>query len=107
MKTKSITYSKVFSLGNYENEKIGVEIEIQDGDDVQKAIQDARQFVEFNHKLNGFNSELAQCEHVIKNPDDFTGMQVKRAQDRMSQIQDAINNGVRLLSQPDNDDLPM
>lgn len=98
MKTKSITYSKVFSLGNYENEKIGVEIEIQDGDDVQKAIQDARQFVEFNHKLNGFNSELSQCEHVISNPDDFTGTQVKRAQDRIKQIQDAIDNGIKLLN---------
>jgi len=98
MKTKTVSYSKVFSLGNYENEKIGVEIEIQEGDDVQKAIQDARQFVEFNHKLNGFNTELSQCEHVISNPDDFTGMQVKRAQDRMSQIQDAIQNGVKLLS---------
>ena len=60
MKTKIVSYSKVFSLGNYENEKIGVEIEIQDGDDVQKAIQEARNFVEFNHKVNGFVNEMSQ-----------------------------------------------
>lgn len=29
MQIKTISYTKVFSLGNYENEKIGVEIEIQ------------------------------------------------------------------------------
>ena len=60
MKVKTVTYSKVFSLGNYENEKIGTEIEIQEGDDVQKAIQKAREFVEYNHKLNGLVSELDQ-----------------------------------------------
>lgn len=106
MKTKNVTYSKVFSLGNYENEKIGVEIEIQDGDDVQKAIQEARKFVEFNHKLNGLTSELSQCEHVVKNPDDFTGSQLKRAQDRISQINDAISHGQRLLLSAKEDDLP-
>jgi hypothetical protein len=98
MKTTSINYSKVFSLGNYENEKIGVEIEIQEGDDVQKAIQSARQFVEFNHKLNGLNSELEQCRHVVDNPDDFTGTQVKRAKQRMDEINERIDAGLRLLN---------
>lgn len=85
MKTKTIQYHKVFNLGGYENEKIGVEIEVQENDDVQKVIQQARQFVEFNHKLNGLSSELSQCEHVVSNPDDFTGTQVKRARERMEQ----------------------
>lgn len=99
MKTKSVTYSKVFSLGNYENEKIGVEIEIQEGDEVQKAIQEARQFVEFNHKLNGFQSELSQCEHVVNHPDDFTGRQVENARKRIQEIENAINTGTKLLSE--------
>ncbi|HEY3406453.1 MAG TPA: hypothetical protein VGK59_23860 [Ohtaekwangia sp.] len=98
MKTIQIHYSKVFSLGNYENEKIGVEIEIQEGDDVQKAIQQARQFVEFNHKLNGLNLEFEQCERVVNNPDDFTGQQVKRAKERMEQIHNSISEGTKLLN---------
>lgn len=97
MKTTKISYSKVFSLGNYENEKLGVEIEIQEGDDVQKAIQQARQFVEYNHKLNGLSSELSQCEHVVNNPEDFTGAQVRRAKERMEQIHDTIAKGSQLL----------
>ena len=28
MKVKTVSYSKVFSLGNYENEKLGVEFDI-------------------------------------------------------------------------------
>lgn len=97
MKIKTIIYHKVFSLGNYENEKIGTEIEIEDGDDINSVIQKAREYVEFNHKLNGLSSELAQCEHVVSNPDDFTGNQVKRARERMEQIHEQIQKGSQLL----------
>lgn len=97
MKVKTIQYHKVFSLGNYENEKIGTEIEIEEGDDIQKVIQRAREFVEYNHKLNGLASELQQCERVANNPDDFTGQQVKRAKERIEQIHEAITTGNQLL----------
>lgn len=98
MKTTSIHYSKVFSLGNYENEKIGVDIEIQEGDNIQTAIQEARSFVEFNHKLNGFQSELSQVEHIIQNPDEFTGRQVSNARQRRDEILNKINEGTKLLA---------
>lgn len=98
MKTKTISYSKVFPLGGYSNEKIGVEIEIEAGDDVQKAIQEARQFVEFNHQVNGLITEMEQCERVMQNPDDFTGSQVKRAAERMEIIRNQMLTGKKLLS---------
>lgn len=97
MKVKTVSYSKVFSLGNYENEKLGVEFEIAEGDDVQKAMQKAREFVEFNHKLNGVVNEQTQCEHVISNPDDFTGTQVRRAKERLEQISEILTSGQQLL----------
>lgn len=99
MKTSNIHYSKVFSLGNYENEKIGVDIEVQEGDDIQKVIQQARQFVEFNHQLNGIQSDIEQCDRVINNPDDFTGSQLRSAYARRSELQEKIRNGVNLLAQ--------
>ena len=99
MQVKSVSYSKVFSLGNYENEKLGVEFEIAEGDDVQKAMQKAREFVEFNHKLNGIVKEQDQCEHVVMNPDDFTGAQVRRAKDRLDQINEILTKGQQLLLQ--------
>ncbi|HQN17435.1 MAG TPA: hypothetical protein PLC90_13915 [Bacteroidales bacterium] len=97
MKVKTISYSKVFSLGNYENEKIGTEIEVEETDDIQKVIQKAREFVEYNHKLNGFVSELDQCQRVINNPDDFTGSQVRHTKERADQICEAINKGNQLM----------
>lgn len=99
MKVKSVSYSKVFSLGNYENEKLGVEFEIADGDDVQKAMQKAREFVEFNHKLNGVVNEQAQQEYIINNPDEFTGNQVRRAKERIEQINEVLTKGQTLLLQ--------
>lgn len=98
MKVKTVSYSKVFSLGNYENEKLGVEIEISDGDDVQSAMQKARNFVEFNHQVNGLVTEQQQCEHIMNNADDFTGNQVKKAKERVTEINDQLQKGVRLLA---------
>jgi len=98
MIVKTVTYSKVFSLGNFENEKIGTEVEITSGDDVQSVIQKAREFVEFNHKLNGYHNEIAQCEHVMNNPDDFTGSQIKRATETWHRLNNAIADGTKLLS---------
>lgn len=103
MNVKTVTYSKVFPLGGYSNEKIGVEIEVGETDDVQKVMQQARQFVEYNHKLNGFHNELSEMEHIISNPDDFTGTQLKRARQRMEEISNAIQAGQKLLTGPDAD----
>jgi hypothetical protein len=97
MKTSKVIYQKVFSLGNYENEKIGVELEVDAGDDVNKVIQRARQFVEFNHKVNGFVREVEQCEHIIMNPDDFTGSQVRQARERKERLEKMMADGQQLL----------
>jgi len=47
MEFTAITYSKVFSLGNYENEKIGVEVKLTSEDNPVLAMKEAKQFVEF------------------------------------------------------------
>lgn len=98
MQPKTVSYSKVFSLGNYENEKIGVEIEMQPGDDPQTAIQQARNFVEFNHRVNGLISRKDEAERIINNPGDFTGNQIDRARKVLDQIDLELNEGKRLLT---------
>lgn len=97
MKVKTVTYSKVFSLGNFQNEKIGTEIEITEGDNVQTVIQKAREFVEYNHKLNGVITELNQAQHVVDNADNFTGAQVKKAQETINRINEMLEKGKQLL----------
>ena len=118
MNPKTITYSKVFSLGNYENEKIGVEIELQPGEDPQVAIQQARNFVEFNHKVNGLISKLEEANHVVQNPDNFTGRQINQAKEVIERINKEIEAGQHTLApkgnspadipnSPNFDDLPL
>ena len=52
MKTVSVSYQKVFPLGSYINEKIGVEIELEerDGNDALAALDRAKDIVETFHK---------------------------------------------------------
>lgn len=46
MKIKSIEYSRVFSLGNYENKKVGIIVDIEKDEDPEEAYNKAFEFVE-------------------------------------------------------------
>ena len=65
MKVKTISYAKVFPLAAYVNEKIGVEIELDDNDNYDKTFLTAKNLVEKFHKDN--NPQLEYGE-IIKFP---------------------------------------
>lgn len=46
MKATKITYQRCFNLGDYENEVIGVEVEIEEGEKFKDALDNARKCVE-------------------------------------------------------------
>lgn len=50
MNISKVTYSKVFPLGAYTNERIGAEIDLQVGDDPKQALSDAKRLVEEFHR---------------------------------------------------------
>jgi N-acetylmuramoyl-L-alanine amidase CwlA len=52
MKVKTISYAKVFPLAAYVNEKIGVEIELDETDDWEETFSLAKRMVEKFHKDN-------------------------------------------------------
>lgn len=52
MKLKTISYAKVFPLAAYVNEKIGVEIELDEHDDWEENFSLAKRMVEKFHKDN-------------------------------------------------------
>lgn len=52
MKVTKVLYQKVFPLGQYTNEKIGVEIDLSAGDDENIAFSYARMIVDKWHKEN-------------------------------------------------------
>lgn len=45
MRATTITYKRVHNLGNYENEQIGIEIALEDGEKAEEALRLARVFV--------------------------------------------------------------
>ena len=59
MKVKKILYEKLFNLGNFENEKIGIEIEVEGNEEARDALNKPKIFVE----LKGYN---CQKEREIK-----------------------------------------
>ncbi|MFN0276780.1 MAG: hypothetical protein ACKVPJ_13620 [Chitinophagales bacterium] len=79
MKITSISYSKVFNLGNYSNEKIGVEIEISEVDDPVACHLEAVKYVEKAHLFQQQLPKYTTALKVIKDTDNYTGFQRKDA----------------------------
>lgn len=74
---KEIMYSKVFNLGDYENEKIGVVMSIAEGEDPRKVIDDAKAYVELSSSRGREKIEKAQA--IVANPSHYTGIAVGNA----------------------------
>lgn len=58
MKVKTVAFRRIKNLGNYENEALEVEIELEDGDTVARAASVARDIVDGN--LYGDKAKLAR-----------------------------------------------
>lgn len=82
MEVKKVEYSRLYSLGNFEHERISVEIALQDGETPHQALERAREFVKKEHefKIPPTEAAIASARKIIENPDAYTGYQVKEAQ---------------------------
>jgi uncharacterized protein YfaT (DUF1175 family) len=98
MKTKTVTYQKVFNLGDYSNEKIGVDLEIEEGDSVQDAVNKARDFVENQHQLNKKKGNYLQACSIIENTADYTGRQIEQARQFKSEYEAMLTDTPKLLN---------
>lgn len=88
MKTKEVRYEKCFNLGNYENEKIGVTVEVEEGDNIQDIIEQSRNYV--NLQSSVFKNEVEEKEHIVSHPEDFTGRQVEAAKEFLSKAKSLL-----------------
>jgi hypothetical protein len=94
MKVKTILYQKVFSLPNFQNEKIGIEIELEDNEKASDVIEKAKVWAERVHLGHqNISQEVLNAKAILADSDHYTGKQVKDAQ----AIIDKFNEG---------DDLP-
>lgn len=81
MKIETIQYQKTFNLGNYSNEKIGVEIKVGDGEDPLDAFAEAKKLVEKSHKFFQEMPYYERAKRMVDNPDDHLGKDVKAAKE--------------------------
>lgn len=62
MKATKITYQRCFNLGDYENEVIGVEVEIEEGEKFKDVLDNARKCVEKMSKKQ-MNEEVTSIHY--------------------------------------------
>lgn len=81
MEIAQVSYHKVFNLGNYSNEKIGVDIKLAPRENPLDAFAEAKKLVEKSHKFFQDQPAYETAKKMVDNPDDYTGRDVKRAND--------------------------
>lgn len=81
MEIQTVVYHKVFNLGNYSNEKIGIEMKLQPGENPIDAFAEAKKIVEKSHKFFQDLPVYERAQQVQKNADDHTGREVKASQE--------------------------
>lgn len=89
MKTKEISYRRVFSLGDYQTETYGVTIEMIESTDVQEAIELARREIEEAHaKVMSERAKPERVEKVVA-----VDRRIEITASRLDTILSAIRNG--------------
>ena len=81
MKVSSIRFERLTNLGNFENEKIGIEVLLEDGDTAKGALERARLFVEAHSAKERDPVLEARLRQTLAHPDDFEPRQVRDAQE--------------------------
>jgi len=82
MKAKHVIYSRLISKGNYENEKIEICVEVEDGEKMKDVFDAAKKFVDLKAdagKITGYSLERANV--ILADKDNHTGNQIKEAEE--------------------------
>jgi Ser-tRNA(Ala) deacylase AlaX len=88
MKALKVTYSRLISKGNYENAKIEIELEVQEGEKASEVFEAAKAFVEKRiavEKMSSYTVESAQ--KVMQDKRNHTLAQIEEAEEILSKIQ--------------------
>ena len=84
MKCKTVKYQKCFNLGNYENEVIGVELEVGENEKAEFVLEQAKIFVEAKGKpLSLRQQQINKDQHTVNNPENNSYTAVVNAQKRL------------------------
>ena len=79
MKAKKIFLKRLFSLGNYENMEIGIELEIESGEIAKDVLLSAQEFVNANAPQK-LNSPYNNARRILENKDVHSYGEVRNAE---------------------------
>ena len=88
MKVTTVEYSKVINLGNYENEKIGLVVELEENETPSDALIRCRNYVKAlspRNKPSEFNYQ--EAKELVLRTDDFTPKKIKEFQDTIDRYE--------------------
>lgn len=90
MRVSVVRYEKLKNLGNYEHERVGVEVELESGETPNDALKRAQAFVARALAPKITDSIFQNAKTIVANPDDYTPHQLRDAQEhiRLAQGQD-------------------
>lgn len=80
MQIEKVSYHKTFNLGNYSNEKIGIDITLCENDNPLEAFAEAKKQVEKSHKFFQDQPEYERAKRVMNDYDNHTGREIKAAE---------------------------
>jgi len=92
MVVKQLTYSRLFNLNNFENEKIELQVELNDDDNIDMVLKGAREWVEANSLLviraekkknEEILSKLRYAKRIINDSSNQSCDEVVRCKDMM------------------------
>lgn len=81
VKYTRVEYSKTFSLGNYENERIGLTAEVTEGANMLQAMNQIRDDVEAVHNYRRDLAKFENAQRIVKNREDYVGREVTRSEE--------------------------
>lgn len=79
MKPVTVRYGRTINTGNYENERIDIEVQLDAGDTAQAALDAAKRFVERNDSSNRHRMSRERAQQIVENPDHHTWATVQQA----------------------------
>ena len=88
MRATKIYYQKCFNLGNYQNEVVGIELEIGEDEKAADVLEKAKQFVESKDLATASVQEYENSLQIVHDPDNYTGKQVREANEFLSKYKD-------------------
>ncbi len=87
MKATKIVYSRLISVGSYENAKIEIELEVEEGEKASDVFDKAKEFVENRIAIEKMSDyKVEQAKKVINDKRNHTLAQIEEAEEILSKL---------------------